>query len=114
MTEIKGPNMIEITGTVELQEPIAGVDYSKNGFTLSATKYILEEDEKEMHTKLYELLETSVKIYFDRLKDQVQSTRNNMIDELRIEIEKEYEEKLKEAKKMILDQREQIKLLKNK
>ena len=101
-------NKVQIAGTVELQEPIEGVDYSKNGFILTVTKYVDASKEEEGLTELNTLLSVAVARYFDQLKKKVQSSRNTMIDKLRVEVSEEYEDKMAKAKRIILSQREEL------
>ncbi len=93
------------------KEPIEGIPFSNVGLTVGVSKYI---DQGEIEKELDGQIQRLVKEYFDKLASEVKSTRNEMMDKLRVELDKEYADKLKEAKRIILEQREQIKLLNKK
>ena len=93
------------------KEPIEGIPFSNVGLTVGVSKYITEgEIEKELDGQIQRL----VKEYFDKLANEIKKSRNTLIDQLRVDLDKEYGEKLKKAKEIILEQREEIKLLKEK
>ena len=91
------------------KEPIEGIPYSNVGLTVGMSKYIEQGSERE---EIEKTIQTLVEQYFVKLAEDIRSTRNELMDKLRVEIAQEYDGKLKKAKKMILEQREEIKLLK--
>jgi hypothetical protein len=112
----EGKEQIYVEATYK--EPIEGVPFSNIGLTVAVSKYIEQGTEaKELDKQIQRL----VKEYFDKLAeemkgkaDSIKETRNELVDKLRVEIADQYDEKLKKAKEIILAQREEIKLLKNK
>ena len=91
------------------KEPIEGIPYSNVGLTVGVAKYIEQGSEREEIEKTIQRLTEE---YFVKLAEDIRSTRNELMDKLRVEIAQEYDEKLAKAKKIILEQREEIKLLK--
>jgi len=112
----EGKEQIYVEATYK--EPIEGVPFSNVGLTVAISKYIEQGMEaKEIDKQIQRLTEE----YFNKLKedirekaDSIKETRNESIDKLRVELSQEYDEKLKRAKEIILEQREEIKLLKSK
>ena len=93
------------------KEPIEGIPFSNVGLTVGVSKYINEgEVEKELDGQIQRL----VREYFDKLASEIKKSRNTLIDQLRVDLDKEYSDKLAKAKEIILGQREEIKLLKEK
>lgn len=93
------------------KEPIEGIPFSNVGLTVGVSKYI---DQGEIEKELDKQIQRLVKEYFDKLSAQIKESRNSLIDQLRVDLANEYDEKLKKAKEIILEQREEIKLLKEK
>jgi len=93
------------------KEPIEGIPFSNVGLTVGVSKYI---DQGEIEKELDGQIQRLVKEYFDKLASEIKKSRNTLIDQLRVDLDKEYGEKLKKAKEIILEQREEIKLLKEK
>ena len=93
------------------KEPIEGIPFSNVGITVGVSKYI---GEGELSSEIDQQVQALVQEKFGKLKEQIATTRNEMIDRLREELDKEYSGKLKKAKEIILEQREEIKLLKSK
>lgn len=93
------------------KEPIEGIPFSNVGLTVGVSKYI---DEGKVEEELDRQTQRLVKEYFDKLASEIKKSRNTLIDQLRVDLDKEYGEKLKKAKEIILEQREEIKLLKEK
>lgn len=100
---------IQIYTEAVYKEPIEGIPFSNTGLTVGVSKYI---DENQLTNELDELVQRLVKEYFGKLSREIRSTRNDLIDKVRVELSAEYDEKLAKAKEMILELREQNKLLK--
>lgn len=112
----EGKEQIYVEATYK--EPIEGVPFSNIGLTVAVSKYI---EQGTIEEELDKQIQRLVKEYFDKLSnemkakaDDIKETRNELIDKLRVELAEQYDEKLKKAKEIILEQREEIKLLKNK
>lgn len=93
------------------KEPIDGIPFSNVGLTVGISKYI---NEGEIEDELDSQIQRLVKEYFDKLASEIKKSRNTLIDQLKVDLDKEYSEKFKKAKEIILEQREEIKLLKEK
>ena len=96
---------IQIYVEAVYKEPIDGIPFSNTGLTVAVSKYI---NEGELTTELDEQIQRLAKEYFGKLSSEIRSTRNDMIDTLRIELSKEYDKKLQLAKEEIIKLRKQI------
>jgi len=96
---------IQIYVEAVYKEPIVGIPFSNTGLTVAVSKYI---NEGELTTELDEQIQRLAKEYFGKLSSEIRSTRNDMIDTLRIELSKEYDKKLQLAKEEIIKLRKQI------
>ena len=108
----EGKEMIWAEGIYK--EPIEGIPFSNVGLTLGRARYVEEGDIETAEKMLDDEIERATKRYFDKLASEIKKSRNTLIDQLRVDLDKEYGEKLKKAKEIILEQREEIKLLKEK
>ena len=88
------------------KEPIDGIPFSNVGLTVGVSKYI---NEGELQSSIDEQIQRLTKEYFSKLSSEVKSTRNDLIDSLRIELSKEYDNKLKLAKEEIIKLRRLLK-----
>lgn len=88
------------------KEPIDGIPFSNAGLTVGVSKYIKEDTENEV---LDEQIQRLTKEYFSKLSSEIKSTRNDMIDTLRVELSKEYDGKLQLAKEEIIKLRKLLK-----
>ena len=93
------------------KEPIEGIPFSNVGLTVGVGKYI---NHGELETELDGQIQRLVKEYFDKLASEIKKSRNTLIDQLKVDLDKQYSDKLAKAKEIILEQREEIKLLKEK
>jgi hypothetical protein len=100
---------IQIYTEAVYKEPIEGIPFSNTGLTVGISKYIAED---ELPNELDALVQRLVKEYFGKLSTEIKSTRNDLIDTVRAELSAEYDGKLAKAKEMILELREENKLLK--
>ena len=105
---------VQISSSAKLSDRIDNIQFTNQGYEVWATKVVDEKDQEEMGKLLDSTIERLVQEYYGKLAKEITSTRNEMIDTLRAELSAEYDEKLKKAKEIILEQREQIKLLKSK
>ena len=105
---------VQISSSAKLSDRIDNIQFTNQGYEVWATKIVDEKDQKAQEELLDRTVERLVQEYYGKLSKEITSTRNEMIDTLRAELSAEYDEKLKKAKEIILEQREQIKLLKSK
>lgn len=90
------------------KEPIEGVPFSNTGLTVGLTKNIYEGKgliEKEIDSQIDRLCED----YFTKLKAKVLETRNDMIDQLRVEMDEKYTEHIQKLKDEIIKLKKQVK-----
>jgi len=114
MIQIIPEGKVQISGNASLKDQINGIPFTSQGYEVWVTKVVDEKDEKKQEELLDSLVERLVKTYYKKLDEELRSTRNEMIDNLRIELNKEYEEKLKKAKELIIKLKEENDRLKNK
>ena len=114
MENILPEGKVQISSSAKLSDRIDNIQFTNQGYEVWATKVVDEKDQEEMGKLLDSTIERLVQEYYGKLAKEITSTRNEMIDTLRAELSAEYDEKLKKAKEIILEQREQIKLLKSK
>ena len=114
MENILPEGKVQISSSAKLSDRIDNIQFTNQGYEVWATKVVDEKDQEEMGKLLDSTIERLVQEYYGKLAKEITSTRNEMIDTLRAELSAEYDEKLKKAKEIILEQREQIKLLKGK
>jgi hypothetical protein len=112
--EILPEGKVQISSSANLKDRIDGIQFSSQGYEVWITKVVDEKDQKKTEEVLDSTVQRLVKEYYDKLAKEITTTRNELIDTLRAELSAEYDEKLKKAKEIILEQREEIKLLKNK
>ncbi len=98
----EGKEMIWSEATYK--EPIEGIPYSNVGLTVGRAIYI-PEGMKGQEKLLDEAVDRLAKEKFAKLKEDILTTRNEMLDEIRVELEKKYG-------KTIEDLQEEIKILK--
>lgn len=116
----------EVKATLGYDIPLSKDPYSKEkasvylSFTIGAEELDRELYNQEVMRIAKELTQEAKSILIEQgeeLKmgiEELKNTRNPQIDKLREELAIQYDEKLKKAKEIILDLREEIKLLKNK
>ena len=114
MENILPEGKVQISSSAKLSDRIDNIQFTNQGYEVWATKVVDEKDQEEMGKLLDSTIERLVQEYYGKLAKEITSTRNEMIDTLRAELSAEYDEKLKKAKEIILEQREEIKLLKSK
>jgi len=91
------------------KEPIQGIPFSNVGLTVGISKYI---EEGKSDSELDTLVQRMVKEYFKKLSEEVKSTRNDMIDNIRIEVSKEKDGIIEKAKEEYIKLREENNALK--
>mgnify|MGYP001313225322 CR=1 FL=1 len=116
----------EVKATLGFDIPLSKDPYSKEkasvfiSFTMGGNQIDRKEYTKEATRIARELTEETkeiLKAQGEEVKlgiEELRNTRSPEIDKLREELSNEYDEKLKKAKEIILEQREKIKLLKEK
>lgn len=116
----------EVKATLGFDIPLSKDPYSKEkasvfiSFTMGGNQIDRKEYTKEAIRIARELTEETkeiLKAQGEEVKlgiEELRNTRSPEIDKLREELSNEYDEKLKKAKEIILEQREKIKLLKEK
>lgn len=116
----------EVKATLGFDIPLSKDPYSKEkasvfiSFTMGGNQLDRKEYTKEAIRIARELTEETkeiLKAQGEEVKlgiEELRNTRSPEIDKLREELSNEYDEKLKKAKEIILEQREKIKLLKEK
>lgn len=116
----------EVKATVGYDIPLSKDTFAKEkaslflSFTIGAEHLDREEYRKEVRQVVKELAEDTKQVLLEQGVDvkasieELKSTRNDLIDKLRAELSAEYDGKLAKAKEMILELREENKLLKNK
>lgn len=116
----------EVKATLGFDIPLSKDTYSKEkasvfiSFTIGGDSLDRELYTKEATRIAKELTEETKEILKQQGEEvkqgieELRNTRNPEIDKLREELANEYDEKLKKAKEIILEQREKIKLLENK
>lgn len=109
MQNILDEGKVQISASASLKDRIEGVQFSSQGYEVWLTKIVNEEDEKEQARLLDETANRLVTQYYKKLEQEIKSTRNDMIDTLRVELDKEYREKLQKAKEIIIELKEQVK-----
>lgn len=105
---------VQISGNASLKDQINGIPFTSQGYEVWVTKVVDEKDEKKQAELLDSLAERLAQTYYKKLDGELRSTRNDMVDNLRIELNKEYEEKLKKAKELIIKLKEENDKLKSK
>ena len=114
MIQIIPEGKVQISGSASLKDQINGIPFTSQGYEVWITKIVDEKDEKKQAELLDSLAERLAQTYYKKLDGELRSTRNDMVDNLRIELNKEYEEKLKKAKELIIKLKEENDRLKNK
>jgi len=116
----------EVKATVGYDIPLSKDTFAKEkaslflSFTIGADKLDREEYRKEVREVVKELAEDTKQVLREQWTgisetvEELKSTRNDLIDKLRAELSVEYDGKLAKAKEMILELREENKLLKEK
>lgn len=116
----------KVKATLGFDIPLSKDPYSKEkasvfiSFTMGGNQLDRKEYTKEATRIARELTEETkeiLKAQGEEVKlgiEELRNTRSPEIDKLREELSNEYDEKLKKAKEIILEQREKIKLLKEK
>jgi hypothetical protein len=123
MVDILPEGKVQITVSSELKDKIAGVDYTSQGLSVWLTRVVDSKNQEQMYTvaqdvvdlitqryaeKLAKDLEVQKEKYEQSLQD-MKDTRNPQIDQIRIDLSGEYDEKLKLAKQEILKLRKLLK-----
>ena len=114
MIQVIPEGKVQISGNASLKDQINGIPFTSQGYEVWVTKIVDEKDEKKQAELLDSLAERLAQTYYKKLDGELRSTRNDMVDNLRIELSKEYEEKLKKAKELIIKLKEENDKLKNK
>lgn len=114
MIQVIPEGKVQISGNASLKDQINGIPFTSQGCEVWVTKIVDEKDEKKQAGLLDSLAERLAHTYYKKLDGELRSTRNDMVDNLRIELSKEYEEKLKKAKELIIKLKEENDKLKNK
>ena len=112
MNTILPEGKVQITASANLKDRIDGVQFTSQGYELWITKMVDEKDEEEQVRLLSNVAEELVQKYFEKLGKELKATRNELVDNLRIDLEKEYDVKIKKAKEMIIELRKENKELK--
>jgi len=81
------------------KEPIEGIPFSNVGLTVGVSKYI---DEGTVEKELDSIIQRLVKEYFGKLATEIKSTRNTLIDQVRVELDEKYKGYIKELKEEII------------
>jgi len=97
-----------------LKDRINGIDFTSQGHEIWLTKIVDEKDENKQYELLEVMVDRLIKKYYERLSDELRTTRNDMVDKLRKELADEYEERLNKAREMVKELQDKIKLLENK
>jgi len=113
MVNLIPEGMIQVSVGGSIKDKIANIDYTSQGIDLWITKIVPEEDGKEAYQMLDSLCQKLTDKYAQRLSENLKAQRNRAIDNLRQEVAEKYDKKLKQAKELILSQKEEINKLKN-
>lgn len=112
MNTIIPEGKVQITASANLKDRIANVQFTAQGYELWITKIVDEKDEDKQRELLNSVVEDLVQKYFAKLGKELKASRNELVDNLRIDLEKEYDVKIKKAKEMIMELRKENKELK--
>ena len=94
---------ITIHPTAGIKMPIKGVQFSNIEFSLTIDKEVVEDENLDnIYDTLSELMEMVVKEYHGRLSDMIESASEEVSNTARLEIEKEYKDKIELAKTEII------------
>lgn len=114
----------EVKATIGYDIPLSKDTFAKDkaslfiSFSIGGDKLDKEEYRKEVREVVKELAEDTKQVLREQwvgiseTVEELKSTRNDLIDKLRAELSVEYDGKLAKAKEMILELREENKLLK--
>jgi DNA gyrase/topoisomerase IV subunit B len=108
----EGKTQVTVSG--KLSDRINNVQFTNQGIEVWLTKVVDDDKEQETYDLLNALKDRLIEKYAKQLSDELTTTRNDAIDELRVELDAQYKEKMDKAREMILAMREEIKLLKGK
>ncbi len=108
----EGKTQVTVSG--KLSDRINNVQFTNQGIEIWLTRVVDDSKEDQTYDLLDTLKDRLLEKYAKQLSDELTTTRNDQIDELRVKLEAEYGAKLEKAKEIILTQREQIKLLNEK
>lgn len=123
MIDILPEDKVQITVSSELKDKIAGVDYTSQGLSVWLTRVVDSKDQEQMYEVVQEVVDLITQRYAQKLaKDlevqkekyeqslqDMKDTRNPQIDQIRIDLSGEYDDKLKLAKQEILKLRKLLK-----
>ena len=112
MNVILPEGKVQITASANLKDRIDGIQFTSQGYEVWITKVVNEKDQEEQARILNNTAEELVQRYFDKLSKEITETRNDLVDNLRIDLEKKYADRLKKGKEMVLSLQEENKELK--
>ena len=100
--------MMEVWASGEMKEPIEGVRFSNEGVQLGFALFVKREDWEDAQSVLNQQVEQLKRVYHEKLKTALTDTRNDVMDNLRIELSEQYDSQLEKAQKEIIKLKEQI------
>jgi DNA-binding transcriptional regulator PaaX len=112
MNVILPEGKVQITASANLKDRIDGIQFTSQGYEVWITKVVNEKDQEEQARILNNTAEELVQRYFGKLSKEITETRNDLVDNLRIDLEKKYADRLKKGKEMVLSLQEENKELK--
>ena len=84
------------------KEPIEGIPFSNEGMTIGMAVYVDKDNREQLRTELDTEIKVMTKEYFDKLATEIKSTRNTLIDQVRVELDEKYKGYIKELKEEII------------
>ena len=84
------------------KEPIEGVSFSNAGLTVGKACYVFEGS-KEIEKKIDREIDRLAEDRFEILKEKVLSSRNKMLDEIRVELDEKYRDHIEKLKQKIVE-----------
>ena len=102
----EGKQQIYVEATYK--EPIEGVPFSNVGITVGVSKYI-DDKPGEIEKIIAENTQKAVERYTAKLQEAMLKGRNEVVDNLRVELDKKYAENIKALKDEVIKLRKQLK-----
>lgn len=91
-----------------VKAPIKGVSFSNEEASLGLEFEVADNDWVAVEEELYKQVQAVAKKYFNKLAEEIEEGQDNLLDKIKVELSKEYEEKLELAKAEIIKLREQL------
>ena len=89
-----------------IKAPIEGVSFSNEEASLEIEFEANDNDWEVVEEQIYKQVKAIAKKYFDKLAEEIDDGQSKVVEKLQVQFEKEYGDKLRDAKEEIIKLKE--------